>query len=197
MAGPGGTVWMDGIMTMSNTRRQAWAALHAPGTRWLDITNKTEGYISNGECVPTTPKLVTDVRQSAGQVFTNSATPVNAVTTGAIAARPGGSRRIRVTMQGHLTTDTFGSGFNESVRLYLAGSGIPDVTSSIYSEIQQRLVSDTIGALSRVTVNATFEGTAAAGFQIDLNVLREGGNASVAWVYCEYGRLVVWDMGPA
>jgi hypothetical protein len=195
LAGPGGTVLMPGLMAMTATRRQAWAALYAPGTRWVDTTARCEGYTDGSDIVPTTPQRV--VQQDAGVVFANSTTPVLAQTA-SVPARPGGSRRIAITIQGDCTLDAAASGSQWlSGRIYLDGSGITDLNpaANVRSEYQVRLTSETAAALARESVNLTWHGTAAGAFVADLKILREGGTST--WLYFDHQRMTIWDMGPA
>lgn len=68
---PGGTVLVDfaspsSLFQMSATRRQGFAALFAPGTRWVDTVNRTEGYFDGSDIVPTTPRTLVDFYDASG-----------------------------------------------------------------------------------------------------------------------------------
>lgn len=203
LTGPGGTVLGPtdqagtggNLMAMTATRRQAWAALYAPGTRWVDTVARVEGFIAGGDIVPTS--LVRVLQQDGSGGFANNTTPVTAMTSGSIPARPGGSRRIMVTVQGQMTMDAATSGQFVSGRVYMDGSGITDIVpaANLRSEYQARLEGDTAGAITRQTINATWHGTAAGAFQADIKILKEGGTAT--WFYLSDVRMTIWDMGPA
>lgn len=95
MAGVGGQVITPaGLLAMTATRRNAWSALHADGTRWIDLTTGCEGYIRGGLAVPTTERMLS---------YFYDASAVNAATlTPDLATHPaltliGGVRLIEIT----------------------------------------------------------------------------------------------------
>lgn len=194
-AAPGGTVLFDGVMGLSVTRRQAWAALYAPGTRWVDTVARCEGYIAGGDIVPTSQRQLTHV-QNLGIVSTGSTSPVTAVSAVIPASSViGGSRRIQLHITGWVTTDGV-DGQWLSGRVYVGGSGL-NISNANYSQHQVRIESSTASPsqLSKQSVNLSYYGFTSTGFTANVDLLREGGSAPN--IYMTKAEMTVIDLGPA
>lgn len=198
-AAPGGVVVQAGLIAMSATRRQAWAALFAPGTPWWDSSARVGGYTNGTDLVPVTVRTLFE-QSDASVVFATSSTGVTSVNSGSLTIF-GGNRRIRITARGHMTCDAASDSSWASQRAYLDGSGITGLLGS-GTECQMRIWghASNPGAFSResFTVVKTFT-TGNTTISVQLKILREGsgGGSPGANSYLDKGYLLVEDIGPA
>lgn len=198
LAAPGGCVFKQGLVTMSSTRRQAWAAKHSPGTMWWDQTSRVGGVANGTDIVPLSIRKLYQVQGAATQQA-NSTTPVNVANSGTLTVF-GGTRRVRVTMSGQMGTDRNDSTGWNAGRVELTSTGT--LTLSDPCRSHARLWGDGISA-STVSQHAfsgswTFD-VGAGTFSVTMRVLRVagGGGGTGSNVICSEGALLVEDIGPA
>ena len=101
--GPGGTVIVDfaspsSLLQMSATRRQGFATLFAPGTRFIDYINRVEGFFDGSDICPTSKRTLVNTFVTGPSSNITSSTEVDIVTHSAFTLL-GGTRRLKISIR--------------------------------------------------------------------------------------------------
>lgn len=200
LSAPGGCKFHGGLVTMSTTRRQAWAAQFSPGTPWWDQTNRVFGVTNGADIVPLSiRKLYESI--DAATVQTSSTSPVTAVNSGTLSVF-GGTRRIKVTATGKLNCNGSADTRWMAARAFLIASGTITGVSGGGTQAHARMwgasSSPTTVSQHSFTLSRVFEaGTGSFSVQLQLLRVDAGGTGTGDTVQLVDGGLLVEDIGPA
>lgn len=187
---PGGTVLVDfaspsSLFQMSATRRQGFAALFAPGTRFVDTVNRVEGYMDGTDIVPTSTRMLYngyDAGDSASMTFGVS---LDLLVPGALTLI-GGTRRIRVDATAIMRATTYTTG---PIGARLTVSGMTGNTIAGYIGTQD--IPGTISLMKSWSLTAS--GTISSGTWKLSGLFNSGSGV----VKASQMSLIITDEGPA